>query len=145
MATCTSCGSYIPEGQGKSCSMCYGDPAYGRDGYYQAWIDGQQQEQEQPQEQEQEQPQEQEPAGREGVMRDDTTEWAYWSDKAYGFLDQGDQRGYLVNLIDRNLSWWSCLRANLTGEVWSNAETGALADAALHRLRNKRHKREGVE
>ena len=22
-----------PEGQGSSCSMCYGDPFYGRDGY----------------------------------------------------------------------------------------------------------------
>jgi len=34
MAYCTSCGSYIPEGQGKSCSMCYGDPYHGKDGYY---------------------------------------------------------------------------------------------------------------
>lgn len=24
----------IPEGQGRSCSMCYGDPYYGKDGYY---------------------------------------------------------------------------------------------------------------
>lgn len=33
MPNCTSCGSPIPEGQGESCSMCYGDPYYGRDGY----------------------------------------------------------------------------------------------------------------
>jgi len=32
-AYCTSCGSPIPDGQGKSCSMCYGDPYYGRGGY----------------------------------------------------------------------------------------------------------------
>lgn len=38
---CTSCGSPIPDGQGKSCSMCYGDPSYGRDGYYQQWLDAQ--------------------------------------------------------------------------------------------------------
>lgn len=35
---CTSCGSPIPDGQGKSCSMCYGDIAYGRDGYYEQWA-----------------------------------------------------------------------------------------------------------
>ena len=33
MPYCSSCGSLIPEGQGNSCSMCYGDPWYGRDGY----------------------------------------------------------------------------------------------------------------
>lgn len=33
MPYCSSCGSPIPEGQGSSCSMCYGDPWYGRDGY----------------------------------------------------------------------------------------------------------------
>jgi hypothetical protein len=33
MLYCSSCGSTIPEGQGKSCSMCYGDPFYGKDGY----------------------------------------------------------------------------------------------------------------
>lgn len=33
MANCSSCGSNIPEGQ-EVCSMCYGDPYYGRDGYY---------------------------------------------------------------------------------------------------------------
>jgi len=32
---CTSCGKEIPERQGKSCSMCYGDMNYGSDGYYQ--------------------------------------------------------------------------------------------------------------
>ena len=31
--TCVSCGLRIPLGQGRSCSMCYGDPAWGRDGY----------------------------------------------------------------------------------------------------------------
>lgn len=36
---CSSCGSPIPEGQGSSCSMCYGDPSYGRDMYYQRWIE----------------------------------------------------------------------------------------------------------
>lgn len=34
MSYCTSCGSSIPDGQGSSCSMCYGDPYHGRDGYY---------------------------------------------------------------------------------------------------------------
>lgn len=41
MAYCSSCGSWIPDGQGKSCSMCYGDPDHGRDGYYQKWLDDQ--------------------------------------------------------------------------------------------------------
>lgn len=36
MPYCTSCGSSIPDGQGESCSMCYGDMEYGRDGYYRA-------------------------------------------------------------------------------------------------------------
>lgn len=39
---CTSCGSPSPDGQGKSCSMCYGDPDYGRDGYYREWLEYQQ-------------------------------------------------------------------------------------------------------
>ncbi len=38
MPYCSSCGSPIPEGQGSSCSMCYGDIAYGSDGYYEAWA-----------------------------------------------------------------------------------------------------------
>lgn len=48
--TCISCGSNIPDGQGRSCSMCYGDPAYGRDGYYQDWLDrAREEEQQRPQ------------------------------------------------------------------------------------------------
>jgi len=43
MPNCTSCGSSIPEGQGSSCSMCYGDIAHGSDGYYQEWADQQDQ------------------------------------------------------------------------------------------------------
>lgn len=39
MPYCTSCGSPIPEGQGKSCSMCYGDIDYGKDGYYRDWAE----------------------------------------------------------------------------------------------------------
>jgi hypothetical protein len=35
---CSSCGSPIPEGQGKSCSMCYGDVSYGKDHYYEDWL-----------------------------------------------------------------------------------------------------------
>jgi len=38
MPNCTSCGSSIPEGQGNSCSMCYGDIAHGTDGYYEDWA-----------------------------------------------------------------------------------------------------------
>jgi len=38
MATCSSCGNTIPEGQGSSCSMCYGDVAYGKDGFYEDWL-----------------------------------------------------------------------------------------------------------
>ena len=41
MPNCSSCGSAIPEGQGKSCSMCYGDIDYGHDGYYREWADDQ--------------------------------------------------------------------------------------------------------
>lgn len=36
MTTCVSCGRDIPDGQGRSCSMCYGDIDYGRDGYARA-------------------------------------------------------------------------------------------------------------
>lgn len=41
MPSCTSCGSRIPEGQGRSCSMCYGDIDHGRDGYYRDWAQDQ--------------------------------------------------------------------------------------------------------
>ena len=41
---CTSCGSPIPEGQGNSCSMCYGDPEWGNDGYYMAQLEAESQE-----------------------------------------------------------------------------------------------------
>ena len=41
MPYCTSCGQSIPEGQGRSCSMCYGDPDYGRDGYYRQFLNDQ--------------------------------------------------------------------------------------------------------
>lgn len=47
---CTSCGSRIPEGQGNSCSMCYGDIDYGRDGYYRDWAERQEREREPEQE-----------------------------------------------------------------------------------------------
>ena len=38
MKYCTSCGLPIPDEQGSSCSMCYGDIDYGKDGYYQQWA-----------------------------------------------------------------------------------------------------------
>jgi hypothetical protein len=42
MANCVSCGSPIPDNQGsKVCSMCYGDPDHGKDGYYQDWLERQ--------------------------------------------------------------------------------------------------------
>lgn len=35
MASCVMCGSWIPDDQGsRTCSMCYGDPFHGKDGYY---------------------------------------------------------------------------------------------------------------
>jgi len=37
MNSCTSCGSEIPDEQ-RSCSMCYGDIAHGKDGYYEEWT-----------------------------------------------------------------------------------------------------------
>ena len=37
MSYCSSCGVPIPGGQ-EICSMCYGDPFYGNDGYYQEWL-----------------------------------------------------------------------------------------------------------
>ena len=46
MPNCTSCGQPIPEGQGSSCSMCYGDIDYGSDGYYRDHMEQQEQEQE---------------------------------------------------------------------------------------------------
>jgi len=52
MPSCSSCGSPIPEGQGNSCSMCYGDPDYGRDFYYRDWLN-QQEEQDNEQQEEQ--------------------------------------------------------------------------------------------
>ena len=39
MTTCVSCGLPIPNGQGRSCSMCYGDIDYGKDGYYRKYIE----------------------------------------------------------------------------------------------------------
>ena len=36
MANCVQCGITIPEGQ-RTCSMCYGDPDHGKDGYYRDW------------------------------------------------------------------------------------------------------------
>lgn len=38
MAHCSSCGSEIPDGQGSSCSMCYGDINHGNDCYYEEWA-----------------------------------------------------------------------------------------------------------
>ena len=38
MGHCSSCGVFIPNGQ-KVCSMCYGDPDYGNDGYYRKWLE----------------------------------------------------------------------------------------------------------
>ena len=46
MDNCTSCGSPIPDNQGKSCSMCYGDMDHGTDGYYHEWAERQEQERE---------------------------------------------------------------------------------------------------
>lgn len=40
MASCIDCGSWIPDGQ-NTCSMCYGDMEHGRDGYYRAWAEQQ--------------------------------------------------------------------------------------------------------
>jgi hypothetical protein len=37
---CVMCGSAVPRGQ-RTCSMCYGDPDHGRDGYYRQWIEQQ--------------------------------------------------------------------------------------------------------
>ena len=52
MASCVQCSSSIPDGQ-RTCSMCYGDPDHGRDGYYQEWIDEQRREEEEARQEEQ--------------------------------------------------------------------------------------------
>ena len=53
MASCVMCGSPIPDDQGSSsCSMCYGDIGHGKDGYYEEWARGVEEEAEQQQEQE---------------------------------------------------------------------------------------------
>lgn len=44
MGSCTSCGSPVPDGQ-KSCSMCYGDPYHGSDGYLLAAMEEDQRQQ----------------------------------------------------------------------------------------------------
>jgi len=45
MANCVMCGSRLPDDQGsRTCSMCYGDPGHGKDGYYNEWLERQQQE-----------------------------------------------------------------------------------------------------
>lgn len=41
---CVMCSSSIPEGQ-STCSMCYGDPEHGSDGYYRREQERQQEEQ----------------------------------------------------------------------------------------------------
>lgn len=38
---CVSCGAPVPKGQ-RTCSMCYGDPDHGKDGYYRREIERQQ-------------------------------------------------------------------------------------------------------
>jgi hypothetical protein len=37
MNSCSMCGASIPDGQ-DICSMCYGDPGHGSDGYYEAQL-----------------------------------------------------------------------------------------------------------
>jgi hypothetical protein len=54
MPCCSSCGSPIPEGQGSSCSMCYGDPFYGKDGYYMKWIEEEEEKRQRKEEEEKE-------------------------------------------------------------------------------------------
>jgi hypothetical protein len=53
MPNCVQCGIEIPSGQ-RVCSMCYGDPEYGRDGYYREWLDEQYRQEQARREQEQE-------------------------------------------------------------------------------------------
>lgn len=38
MSHCVDCGLPVPDGQ-HTCSMCYGDPYHGRDGYYMEWLE----------------------------------------------------------------------------------------------------------
>lgn len=38
MSNCVQCGMTVPDGQ-RSCSMCYGDIAHGKDGYYRDWAE----------------------------------------------------------------------------------------------------------
>lgn len=38
MNSCVCCVSPIPESQ-RVCSMCYGDPHYGKDGYYMEYLE----------------------------------------------------------------------------------------------------------
>ena len=45
LTNCIMCGSPIPVGQGGVCSMCYGDPYYGNDGYYLNWLNQQEEKQ----------------------------------------------------------------------------------------------------
>jgi len=45
------CGVPIPEGQ-RVCSMCYGDPEFGRDGYYREWLEEQERQEREKQEHE---------------------------------------------------------------------------------------------
>lgn len=40
MSSCVQCGSPVPAGQ-RTCSMCYGDPDHGRDGYYRKFLEDQ--------------------------------------------------------------------------------------------------------
>jgi hypothetical protein len=40
MNYCVMCGAPIPDDQGsKTCSMCYGDPEHGKDGYYRQYLE----------------------------------------------------------------------------------------------------------
>ena len=39
---CETCRATIPEGQ-SHCSMCMGDPNYGKDNYYNRWLEEQEQ------------------------------------------------------------------------------------------------------
>jgi hypothetical protein len=48
MSNCSQCGISIPSDQ-RFCSMCYGDPYYGHDGYYLKWLEDQAEEEAQSQ------------------------------------------------------------------------------------------------